>query len=219
LVTSGEFGFEREVVEKFVIEEIPIHPLEDLSSSDHEQIALLFNALVNEDNEENWARVDAWVATLYGLRNRDLQVIADTLKFNLPFAGNRKGAQEPPSEEEVSAFCASLNSELRPWGERFKKPIIAMPISVPASSPWRMVKVMFDENNLGLGNKSESWQEIMYLADQLAASEILYPAHNKSCLWIARLNHARYWSSSQARLVARRIIWQHIDLLAGRQTV
>jgi hypothetical protein len=219
LMTSGEFGFEREVVEKFVIEEIPILPLEELSASNHEQIALLFDSVTHEDSEENWARVDAWVATLYGLQERDLQVIADTLKFNLPFAANGKAAQKPPGEDKVVAFCDYLNLELQPWGERFRKSIVATPVNVPASSPWRMAKVVLGEDSLKLQKISENWQEIMYLADQLATTEILYPAHEENCLWIARLNHARYWSSSQARLVARRIIWQHVNFLVGRQTV
>jgi hypothetical protein len=85
LVTSGEFGFEREVVEKFVVDSIPVPPFENLAPTDLEQIDQLFEALVTDGRDSAWERVDAWVVLQYGLSRRDLQAIKDTLSFNLPF--------------------------------------------------------------------------------------------------------------------------------------
>jgi hypothetical protein len=51
------------------------------------------------------------------------------------------------------------------------------------------------------------------IADQLAATEVIHPATATGCLWLARLNQARYWSNSQAKLAARRITWEHVDFL------
>ena len=38
--------------------------------------------------------MDEWVIGLYGLSQRDMQVILDTLEFNLPFAENKRNAQQ-----------------------------------------------------------------------------------------------------------------------------
>jgi len=61
----------------------------------------------------------------------------------------------------------------------------------------------------------EDWAEVLRIADSLAATEVVYPDPVTKCLWVARLNQARYWSHSQARLVARRVVWEHLDTLFG----
>ena len=92
LVTSGEFGFEREVVEKVVLDRIPIPDFDQLSQTRRREIVSLFDRL-NTGNV-SWVDVDDWIVRLYGLGPRDLRVILDTLEFNLPFAVNRRKAQE-----------------------------------------------------------------------------------------------------------------------------
>ena len=56
---------------------------------------------------------------------------------------------------------------------------------------------------------------IIRLADQMAASEIIKPDQANQTVWIARLKQRRYWTSSQARLLAERIVWKHLDDLLG----
>lgn len=213
LITSGEFGFEREVVEKFIIGSIPIPSFEDLKPFDREQIDHLFEAVAKENSETQWARVDDWVVSLYG-RRRDLQVIADTLRFNLPFADNRNAAQAPPTPPEIAAFCSTLSSELKPWAQRAGKKIDVLPISLPAISPWGVVQLGGALTSVKLA-PNKDWPEILRVADQLAATEIMHADSAAGCLWLARLNQARYWSRSQARLVARRIAWEHMEFLLG----
>ena len=217
LVTSGRFGFEREVVEKFILDNIPMPPFDALEQSDLDQINPLFDAVVENDNKRNWARVDDWVASLYGLRKNDLQVIADTLKFNLPFAKNKRAAEALPGDDEIKVFCESLASELHPWAMRVGRSIRATSVIQSRASPWGIVRIDFDgatpTQTTEIGDME--WIEVFRLADQMAASEILHSDHENNCLWVGRLNQARYWSRSQARLVARRIIWDHAEMLAG----
>jgi hypothetical protein len=182
LVTSGEFGFERDVIEKFVIDDLPVPAFNDLNTSQRKQIDSLFEAVVEEDTESTWDRVDAWAATLYGLRKRDLEVISDTLKFNLPFAANRKAAQAAPNPSEVDGFCKSISSELNSLAQRVGKKVVAVRVD-------------------------------LRIADRNAMTEVIYPDPSQYCLWLARLNQARYWSRSQAHLAARRIVWEHMDVL------
>lgn len=214
LMTSGEFGFERESIEKLTIDKIPAPPFEAFDPSDLKQIDLLFEGLVRGDCETGWARVDAWVASLYGLRSRDLQVISDTLKYNLPFSRSQNAAQSVPALPEVNEFCSTLSSELKPWAQRTGREIYVLPTSLPAVSPWGVVRVGFVPPS-AKPPTNQDWPEIVRVADQLAATEIIHPDSAAGCLWLARLNQARYWSRSQARLVARRIAWEHVDFLVG----
>ena len=214
LMVSGEFGFEREVIEKFTIDKIPIPPFDEFGASELDKIERMFENLAGQHSETGWEEVDEWVAQLYGLRQRDLQVIADTLAFNLPFADNRKQAQTVPGAPQVTRFCRTLESELKPWAQRTGKEINVVPVQLPLAWPWGIVRV----GPLPSSTKQptdQDWREIMRIADQLAATEIVHPDAAAGCLWLARLNQARYWSTSQARLTARRITWEHVDFLVG----
>lgn len=217
LMTSGKFGVERDVVEKSIIDNIPVRPFESLAPDALGRINPLFDALVRQDSPENWAAVDAWAATLYGLREQDLQVIDDTLRFNLPFARNKKAAQALPTRDEVMAFCDALENALKSWAEREGSTVQAQPVGFGGRSPWRVVRVCSVATSNGQDQQLsiEDWAEVLRIADSLAATEVIHPDPATNCLWVARLNQARYWSHSQARLVARRVVWEHLDTLFG----
>ena len=55
----------------------------------------------------------------------------------------------------------------------------------------------------------------MTAADETGASEVIIPKGTDGLL-IVRLAQRRYWSETQARLLAQRIIWSHVDVLKGR---
>jgi len=218
LMTSGEFGFEREVVEKITIDNIPVVPFESLDSAALEAVPVLFDAIVQDDSPENWAKVDAWAASLYGLNEQDLQVIDDTLRYNLPFASNKKAAQTPPTKDEVAAFCRSLKNELAPWAQREGMVVEVQPLSLPIGSPWSVFRIYASAADNGqCAMSADEWPEVLRIADRLASTEVILPDTDTKSLWIARLNQARYWSRSQARLVARRIVWEHLDTLFGSE--
>ena len=218
LMTCGKFGIEREVVEKITIDNIPVVPFESLDSAALEAVPVLFDAIVKEDSRENWAKVDAWAASLYGLNEQDLQVIDDTLRYNLPFASNKKAAQTPPTKDEVVAFCCSLKNELVPWAQREEMVVEVQPLSLPVGSPWSVFRICASAADSELcAMSADEWPEVLRVADRLASTEIILPDPETKSLWIARLNQARYWSRSQARLVARRIVWEHLDTLFGSE--
>lgn len=218
LMTSGEFGFEREVVEKITIDNIPVVPFESLDTAALEAVPVLFDAIVQEDNPENWAKVDAWAASLYGLNEQDLQVIDDTLRYSLPFAGNKKAAQTPPTKDEVETFCYSLKNEVSPWAQREGMVVQVQPLRLPIGSPWSVFHLSASVADNGhYAMSAYEWPEVLRVADRLASTEVILPDPETKSLWIARLNQARYWSRSQARLVARRIVWEHLDTLFGSE--
>lgn len=214
-MTSGEFGFERDVLEKATVDSIPVPRFEDLDPDSLQLIDRCFDAVAQGDDESAWGEVDAWVARLYGLRESDLIVIDDTLRYNLPFADNRRNAQRSPNSEQIAAFCDALEAELAGWADDLGDAIGVRPHPLPFTSPWFLVHVQFGREAYATARNVPRWAEILNLADQMASTEVLLSASEDRSVWIARLAQARYWSRSQARVVARRIVWEHTDVLAG----
>ena len=139
LVTCGKFGFERDVIEKATLDRIPLPDFDKLEASRRREIAMLVAGL--QSGRVTWHKVDEWVWDLYGLGKRDLQVILDTLEFNLPFAENKRNAQTPPSSAERERFCEVLRDELRPWCDRFGSRLAVDQIRPLAVSPWQAIAV------------------------------------------------------------------------------
>ncbi|MDH2384728.1 N-6 DNA methylase [Bradyrhizobium sp. CER78] len=214
LLTSGRFGFEREVVEKFIIDEIPIKPFEELDGADKVEIESLFSAVAAEKDDAGWCRVDNWVASLYKLQDSDLECIDDTLRLNLPFAENRRLSQAPPSDKEVEHFCVTLGGELAEWRTEARPSLTISMTSRPPLSPWRFVRIAGKPSRAGPNDPLEDG--LIQAANVMAATEIVLVDEGEDCLWLGRLDQSRYWSRSQARLAARHIVWEHSSFLSGR---
>ena len=207
LVTSGEFGFEREVIEKATLDRIPLPDFDKLGATQHHEIEVLVEGLHSQN--VTWDEVDDWVRELYGLGERDWQVVLDTLEFNLPFATNKRNAQIVPSLNEVETFCDVLREELRPWCERFDSTLAIHPISTPPMSPWRAIAIRRQSPEEIV---QDHWEKLLSVAEQAAVSEIFVDEMPDELL-VGRLAQGRYWSKTQARLLAQRIVWKHIELL------
>ena len=212
LVTSGEFGFEREVIEKATLDRIRLPDFRHLDGSQRHEILNLFERL--RAGVASWDEVDEWVVRLYGLGQRDLQVVADTLEFNLPFARHKARAQEVPTSEETTRFCEVLASELRPWCERFEREQPVVQVSGLGTWPWQGLEVRIGANVSTDTMGAADWEGLMRAADEAAASEVIIRKGTDRLL-IGRLAQRRYWSATQARLLAQRIVWSDIDLLKG----
>jgi hypothetical protein len=216
LMTSGEFGVEREVVEKAALERMPIPDFDQFDEERVQSIELLFDDLVFE--RRSWTDVDLWVTDLYGLPKRDFQTIEDTLAYNLPYATHRARAEAPPSSNTLLAFCDTLTSELRPWTERYGTRLDTRPIPTAPLSPWACIELRRVDTFGGDAPLTEDeFAALLRAADVLAASETeLRLGPNR--LLHARLAQARYWTRTRARLLAQRIVWTHLDLLKTRQS-
>jgi len=212
LVTSGEFGFEREVIEKATIDRIPIPDFDATTPSQRQEAVDLFERL--RAGDATWEDVDAWVAHLYGLGECDLQVISDTLEFNLPFTENKRKAQEPPNFTERARFCDVLARELTPWCERFGTTLAVQQMPSSIGSPWSGIALRCAKGTPE-PVPTNDWMGMLHVADEAAASEILVHVDSHNLL-IGRLAQQRYWSETQARLLAQQIIWSHLNVLKGQ---
>jgi len=105
-----------------------------------------------------------------------------------------------------------LEAELAPWAERAQTGISIKPVEeLPATSPWKLLRL---DTGRPSAQAPDDWPKILRTADELGTTEVILP--DNGGLWLARLNQARYWSQSQARLLARRIVWEHVDVLFCR---
>lgn len=210
LVTSGKFGFEREVIEKATLDRIPIPDFDVLTPHQRTEIVHLFERL--RKGQASWEDVDAWVAHLYGLGARDLQVIADTLTFNLPFAQNKHHAQQLPTPQDKARFCSVLAEELAPWCQRFGTRLTVAPMPQLVGSPWAGIALRTADSPHSVS--PNDWNGLLRAADETASTEVLVRLDGAGML-VGRLAQQRYWSDTQARLLAQHIVWAHLDVLKG----
>ena len=208
LITSGEFGFEREVVEKAALDRIPVPDFRTLSHDRREGISGLFEQVAR--GEKTWEDVDGWVAELYGLGQVDLQIIADTLAYNLPFAETKSAAQARPDNPTTQAFCARLQSELEPWAARFNTQLQVSLVSERSASPW--IGLLLRTDGRSNDAAGEDWEALLGVADAVAATELIVEKSGGALL-VGRLAQNRFWSQTQARLLAQHIIWSRLDIL------
>jgi len=212
LLTSGEFGFERDVIEKSALDRIPLPDFRQLTSECRDEILRLFDAV--RVSHHAWDEVDRWVANLYGLGPTDLTIISDTLAYNLPFAETKLAAQAPPPPEVARNFCLFLQDELAPWAERFSTPLRVHMVAARSTSPW-MGLLLDTTTDTPDPRVRQDWEALLALADATAATEVIVE-DNRGSLLIGRLAQSRYWSETQARLLAQHIIWSRLDFLKGR---
>ena len=210
LITSGQFGVERDVVEKVILDRIPLPNFDNFTPQQREEIKHLVAGL--QSGEVSWEEVDAWVVRLYGLSQRDLQVIRDTLEFNLPFPKNKQKAQAPPTSAEREQFCKALRNELEPWCNRFDSRLTVDRIPAPTMSPWQAIAIRTSRGETAETIPADDWIGLMKAADDAAASEIII-GNGPGELLVARLAQRRYWSETQARLLAQHVVWSYLELL------
>lgn len=214
LLTSGEFGFEREVIEKATLDRMALPDFRELTKAQHREVHDLISGL--GDGTASWNDADGWVAARYGLGSRDLQVISDTLEFNLPFAVNKRKAQEVPSVEDRQRFCEVLDSELEPWGSRLGISIRATSLEEAIFPPWYGISIGVGKPQPKSSVSNSDWEGLLRSADEAAASELILRSGKKRLL-IGKLSQKRYWSDTQARLLAQRVVWGHLEAFKGRK--
>ena len=210
LVTSGRFGAERPVIEKATLDRIPLPDFEKLTAQQRVEIDRLIEGL--RSHRGSWKEVDEWVMGLYGLGERDAQVIFDTLEFGLPFAKNRREAQAPPTSAVRERFCEALQAELDPWCQRFGSALAVNQVPPLAKSPWLAIEIRNALRQQEETVPKSAWAGLLKVADEAAASQILV-RNAPDRLLVGRLAQRRYWSATQARLLAQRIAWSHVDFV------
>ena len=212
LLTSGEFGFERDVIEKATLDRIPLPDFDKLTEHQRREIERLVEGL--HSGRVSWTEVDDWIVRLYGLGDRDLQAMVDTLEFGLPFSENKRKAQIAPDSTEKEHFRRTLRDELSPWCKRFGSKLTVDQMPPITMSPWDAIGIRTVPLEPKQPVPPPVWTRLLEAADATAASEIIFEDRDGGLL-VGRLAQRRYWSETQARLLAKQIIWSYVDSLNG----
>lgn len=204
LMTSGEFGLERDTIEKRGIDSIPIPILDDLTCLQREKITFHFDSI----NDGNDYKVDFIVADLLGLTSNDLQIIIDTVSL---FS---KGEDQLGN---VEIFVRGLQDQLNPWFERFGAQRQVRAVKNTVGTPWQFAVV---DSHDGATDEQTAYDSEQVLALTHAASaagstEIYFHDRTTDRLWIGAPDQRRYATYSFAVRAARHVIWNHTEFLVG----
>ncbi|PKO68783.1 MAG: hypothetical protein CVU20_12680 [Betaproteobacteria bacterium HGW-Betaproteobacteria-14] len=208
LMTSSQFGVERDSLQKEDVDEFPIIPFENLHQVDATRAQFLSEAIARE--EMPWPEVDQFVFELYGISAELQNVITDTLSVSLPYPTTAERAERAPSEPETEAFRATLEGHLRPIFQIAGVDVVVKTRSSVAGS-WAFLDVVFD------GYEPAGWDQrwLSELADNQGASGILVPTPQHH-IGVGLLAQYRYWTTSRARLCALTIIREYGDAVVAQ---
>ena len=210
LMTSGKFGFEREALQFLDIESFPIITPEKLSPAERALVEHAADGLVR--NKPDWQELDRAVQKIYGMGPLDAEAMADALSTRSPFPAAKKLACAPVSPEWVERFCTRLEKELvgvlGANGHRVQVQLL----SDHAHLPWKFIAISLDAQALPTAPPA-NW---IKHADDLAVSRITIIDAHRPLIIIGLLNRSRYWTPTQARLLASDIIWEHGAMLEER---
>lgn len=213
LMVSAEFGAERRKFQKRDLDDCPIIPLESLTDDQRQTVIELSNRLVREEDESVFGEIDAFFGTLYGLDKLDLEVIADTLRVELPFRETRETACRVPTPTEREDFRRRLEQVIRPFFKvldrephvRVWKPGDSF---LRWNSPFGIVLV--GEKGRVVAEPDEWFHDvILRLADNTGSTRIFQQVEGGILIGI--LNQYRYWTPSRARLLGAEIVREHMN--------
>lgn len=204
LMTSSKFGVERDIFNKGDFGNFPIPPLDTLSQRQQNEVDTIAGKI--KTGQRPWRELNALVARIYGLSSHDEDMITDALAYESPYVAAQALALEPVAHDDdsVATFArelAAIVSEMEDItlaGE----PCLVNP---DGDGAWQFIRVAAPRRtSLNNGLASELLRQV---ADPLMSSEVRLQLGE--CDWlIGRLRYRRFWSRSQARLLALDMIEQ-----------
>lgn len=210
LMTSGEFGLEREALQFLDVLSFPLALPERLTLAERRLIEQAAVGLLS--NQPDWQALDRTVRKIYGLGPLDAEAIEDALSTRSPFPAARKLASASVSSPWVSRFCTRLQRELVGVSAASGLQVNVQTLSAHAALPWKFIAVSVGPQ-ASPPTLPNHWIE---QADDLAVSRITVIDAQRPLLVIGLLNRSRYWTPTQARLLASDIVWEHGAMLEER---
>jgi hypothetical protein len=213
LMTSGEFGLEREALQVLDVENFPIIIPEKLSRAERALVEHAADGLLSD--QPNWEKLDQAVQKIYGIGPLDAEAVADALSTRSPFPVAKKLACTPVSPLWAERFRTRLQNELVGVLGANGHQVHVQLLSDHAHLPWKFIAVSLDAQALP-ATPPANWIEH---ADDLAVSRITIIDSKRPLIVIGLLDRSRYWTPTQARLLASDIIWEQgatLEERAGR---
>lgn len=199
LLTSSKFGVERDATLQSDMEQFPLVDIEGISSQLREDMSQLSACL--RAGKPCWEQLNRMVGDLYDLSPADVQLITDTLNTELPYVEIKKQASAPATPDDVTNFLDAFNQLIAPFHDSDQP--AAMQVPVNSIGGWTFFRIAGNNSNPG-DIRALSEHDVLSLtsiAGSYWATQITVQLQDGSEL-VGRLNHRRYWTRSQARLLA-----------------
>ena len=204
LMTSSKFGVERDIYNQVDFLNFPVIPRDELTAMQESSISRMAADL--KSGKPSWPLLNKLVAEIYELSTFDQDLIADALEFESPYPASKARAlasvaEADPCISEFAQSIASIISELEDV-EVYGTPCALTP---DGDRVWQFFRLTVGEQ--AVLNHEQVRALLQHVPDALMSSEIRLQLGPRDWL-IGRLRQGRYWSRSQARLLALDLIHQ-----------
>ncbi|APC19536.1 type I restriction endonuclease subunit M (plasmid) [Pseudomonas frederiksbergensis] len=210
LMTSAKFGVERESLQLQDVESFPLVSVGRINEDDRKLISSCARALI--EGQPEWDVLDQVVAQTYGLGRHDLETVLDTLSTRAPFPLAKARSCKPAILEEVDSFKERLQAELSAVFSVSGYHVHIRELVYDSLSPWKFIAISLGEK-IAPVMVPPGWVQH---ADDLAISRITIVDHDQPLVIVGLLDHYRYWTLTQARLLASDLLWQYGAMLEAR---
>lgn len=204
LMTSSKFGVERDIYNQVDFLNFPVVPRTELTAAQESLISKMAADL--KSGKPSWSSLNKLVAEIYELSSFDEELIADALEFENPYPASKARALALIDEADpcIHAFArsiASIISEL----EDVEVHGIPCAVTPDGDRVWQFVRLTAGAQ--AALDREQVHALLQHAPDTLMSSEIRLQLGPRDWL-IGRLRQGRYWSRSQARLLALDLIHQ-----------
>jgi hypothetical protein len=201
LMTSSKFGVERDIFNIKDFGNFPLTQLDLLSKSIRSEVSDM--AVRVRAGHRPWDDLNDLVARIYSLSIHDGDLVRDALEYEAPYTGAQANGLRLVEQEAVVVkdFAGSLAAIISE-SEGVTVTASACEISIDDGG-WQFLRVSCDTPPpLDVRNAQEL---LRCVGEPLMSSEIRLELGPKDWL-VGRLRHERYWTRSQARLLALDLI-------------
>lgn len=206
LMTSSKFGVERDIYNEVDFLNFPLIPLSNLTASQQDRFKALAEQL--KSSAHSFRELNTLVAEIYGLSDYDEELVSDALQFENPYLSSKLRAHasfeaDATCVQEFASTLAAIVNELED-AVVTGSPCVLNP---GGDLAWQFIR-------LTVGDQTSFDRQhvrvlLRQLPDTLMSSEIRLQLGCGDWL-VGRLRQRRYWSRSQARLLALDLIDQGV---------
>lgn len=220
LLTSAQFGVEREKFHVDDFKAFPVRPFEDLTSGERKSVERIANAWTTRPRTAPQA--DELVFDLYGISAKEARTIDETLAVGLPYASARQRGQRPPTAEEIQAYADALTTRLNAFlGRRNQAVAVKVHQSVPpwnllTLSPCRAPRASPPPTEVGVTGALPA--QVMYEAEAMGASVVSYVMPGTGGVMLAIFAQYRYWLPSRVALLVNDLLCRYEEVLVENVT-
>lgn len=216
LMTSAEIGVERPKFQKQDFDDCPIITFEKLTDDQRNEVENLSKRLIAEEAGV-FADIDTFFGKLYGLDERDMQVIRDTLEVRDPNDELGQRGSTPPTPGEIERFRRRLESGLRPFFKVLgKEPEVELwnPATDGEAGEIAFGTFLVREKGQKLSGQDSIFRsKVLPLANETGATRVIESL--RGGLLVGILRQYRYWTTSRARLLGAEIVREHFGKFEG----